>query len=405
MALMLSELQRFDPQAPPARGDEQRFCCPLGGVCDGKPIDATHRSLCVNVQTGQWTCQRCHQAGILGEFRPTPEARSPRVSLRQAFAVPPPEPPPVDNAWQADLRGIVPLVGTLGETYLSGRGIPVDRAHAAGVRFSADWFGRPAVLFPVRSREGALVGTAGRYTDDGKPKTRDAGRKSAGVFTTPGAWEAVPLVLVEGPVDALSLHLAGYPAIALMGCSLSDVVAWSCALRRVAVAMDADAAGDQAAESLMSALRVRGCDVIRLRPPDLRDWNDLLREWGAEHLGREVAEALKAATSKSCGVSGAERPGTHFGKETGQDLDVAPAPEWTEEEQAEYDAILGEVAAAMPDGDLISWVRERFGCQLRLDEKGGLRAENAAGVPGPVRAEIRGRQGMLVARLKRDSKD
>lgn len=383
MSLTLEILQRHDPQAPEARGSERRFCCPLES-CAGKPIDAGHRSLCVNTQTGQWTCQRCHQCGILGEFKPASEPRSYRSSLREVFAVPPPEPEkPADTAWRKELKGLVPLAGTAGADYLLRRGIPLDLAHGAGVRFAKEWYGWPAVVYPVRSRGGVLVAAAGRYVDDGKPKTRDAGQKSAGVFATPGAWEADPLLLCEGPADALSLHAAGYPAVALLGCAASDVVAWSCSMRRVAVALDADDRGDAAAAKVLAALQVRGAKAIRLRPPDGKDWNDLLREWGVERLAREVEKALVTEVELTETVAG------------------NPVPEWTEEEKAEYDSTLGEVVAAMPDADLISWVRERFGCVLTINPSGVLRAENAGAVPRTVRDEVRKRQAFLATRLKK----
>jgi hypothetical protein len=385
MALTLAELESFDPQAPPSRGNERRFCCPLP-ECAGKPRDTAHRSLCVNVSTGQWLCNRCHNVGILGEFKETrePEPRLYAPSTRRVQFPAPEKPPVLTREWMAELRDLKPLAGTPGEGYLSGRAIPTDLAHSAGVRFAPGWYGRPAVVFPVRSRDGALVATAGRYIDDKAPKTRDAGHKTAGCFATPGAWAADPLILCEGPADALSLHLAGYPAVALLGCNLSDVVAWSCALRRVAVALDADAAGDAASAKLLAALDVRGARAFRVRPPDGRDWNDLLREWGSETLASMLAITLKAAAPPSPPIA----------------APTPPEAGWTPEDQAAHDATLGEVAAALPDGDLIPWLRERFGCVLTLDDRGGLKAENAAAVPAPVRDEVRRRARALTQQLK-----
>jgi replicative DNA helicase len=77
-----------------------------------------------------------------------------------------------------------------------------------------------------------------------------------------------------------------------------------------------------------------------------------------------------------------------------------PSTDWTPEDQAAHEAALGEMAAALSDLALIAWVRSQFNCVLSLDEKGGLKAEGAAGVPSPVRAEVRRRAKALAAELK-----
>lgn len=403
--LTLADMERHDPQAPPARGDERRFCCPLP-ECAEKPIDATHRSLCLNVATGEFICNRCHGKGKLDDGKPFER----REAWRQSFRIPAPPAPtqPVDLAWRKELAGLVPIEGTRGEAYLSGRGIPADLAHRAGVRFSPHFYGRPAVVFPVRDRAGTLVAADGRYIDDGQPKSRGAGSKSAGVFATPGAWDAGTLLLCEGPMDALSLHAAGHPAIALMGACLSNVVAWGCAFRQVAVATDADEAGDRAAREIAAALEVRGAKALRLRPPNGKDWNDELRGMGAEALGRELGQALEGPPdAASPAMRLASEAGNGFGRpaeETAQDFDPVastPATEWTPEDQAAEDQAWRDAGAVLPDGEFIAWLRDNWGAVLMLDGKGELRAVGAEKVPAGVREDVRGRQAMLTAHLKR----
>jgi DNA primase len=62
------------------------------------------------------------------------------------------------------------------------------------------------------------------------------------------------------------------------------------AFRQVAVAFDADTAGDAAAPRLIGQLRSFGAQVERWRPMGVKDWNDLLVLHGAEVLGRDLAE-------------------------------------------------------------------------------------------------------------------
>jgi hypothetical protein len=395
--ITLADLERYDATAPPARGDERRFCCPLE-ACAEKPIDASHRTFCLNVESGAWTCQRCHQSGKLddGQDAPPQEQRE-RQRLQRAFAVKaPPAEAKKDSSWRSVLTRLVPLAGTPGQVRLDARAISWQ-AEKAGVRFSPDWFGRPAVVFPIRDRAGALVAAQGRYLDAEKPKTRDAGAKAAGVFATRGAWDADPLVLCEGPADALSLAAAGYPSIALLGCALSDDAAWSCALGRcVAVALDADAAGDMASAKMLPELQARGARVMRLRPRDGKDWNDMLLELGPEALGAELRAALEMpldATQSKSGASGA--PDGVSGHS-----DAGPVPEWNAEEQAVWDDTMRQCGACLADADFIEWVRVQWGCELRLDGAGKLKAVGAENVPPVVREEVKARQRMLVKHLQ-----
>jgi DNA primase len=174
------------------------------------------------------------------------------------------------------------LAGTVGEAYLEGRGIPVALANRARVRFAPDWFGRPAVLFPVRDQDGQLVGAQGRYVDGrNNPKVRSAGLVGQGVFATPGALGGEPLLITEAPLDALTLAAAGFPALALIGTAWPEWLPRHGAFRRVVLATDADAAGDRAAGRLAAVLLPLGARVARLRPWRGKDWNEI----GAAGLG------------------------------------------------------------------------------------------------------------------------
>ena len=96
------------------------------------------------------------------------------------------------------LAGSAELAGSPGGCYLASRGIPEGLATRAGARYAADFYGRPAVAFPVRDRAGTLVAVAGRYIDGRTdPKGRAAGRKSLGLFATPRGLEVGGLVIRE----------------------------------------------------------------------------------------------------------------------------------------------------------------------------------------------------------------
>jgi hypothetical protein len=296
VALSLAELEAFDPRPAGAPGGaERRFCCPLP-ACADKPRDRAHQSLGANVATGLWLCHRCGARGKLTERwerreeRPWREVR--RRRALDAFALAP-APAPGRAASAAELspmlEACVPVAGTLGEPYLFGRGIGCDTATAAGVLFARNWYGRPAVVLPLCDRAGQVVAASGRYLDQRPPKTRAVGDRKLGVFATPGVWDAPAgptgtgaLVVVEGPADALSLAECDVPAVALVGTTAPAWLRPAVAFRRVVVALDADEAGDRAAEGLLRELTPFARSVERLRPPAGKDWNDaLLADYGA----------------------------------------------------------------------------------------------------------------------------
>jgi len=314
-AVSLADLEAFDPRAPAGKG-ERRFCCPLP-ACAGKPLDAAHRSLSLNTQTGAWRCHRCDARGVLREHWQPARERT-RAWLRRAFAFAPVpgngapantadqetplrraerhenRPPAGETVqtpsfdWRAAYDRAEPLPASAGARYLAGRGIPAQLAEAAGVRFAARWYGRPAVLFPVHAAAGELVAVSGRHLDSGKPASHTGGAKSQGLFATPGALSAARIVITEAPIDALSLAAAGVPAVALCGTSGPAWLPQVCAFRAVAVAFDGDAAGDAAAARLTPALVSLGATVERWRPAAGKDWNELLARYGLSTLAASL---------------------------------------------------------------------------------------------------------------------
>jgi hypothetical protein len=288
--LTLEDLEAHDPRSR-GGGRERRFLCPLP-ACADRQRGERHRSLALNVDSGLWTCHRCGAGGRLREHWPSGSrlGHTRRVA-RRAFAkaamrLASPAPAPSVGAARERYAAASPLVGTPGAEYLGSRGIAPDLASAAAVRYTADFYGRPAVLFPLRDRSGLLVAVNGRYVDGRpNPKARTTGRKAFGLFATPGALDAEQIVICEAPIDALSLTACGVPAIALCGTTGPDWLAAACAFRRVALAFDADEAGDKAAADLAPSLRSFGSTVERWRPDGAQDWNERLVRRGVEGLG------------------------------------------------------------------------------------------------------------------------
>jgi hypothetical protein len=301
-ALSLRDLEAFDPEAPQG-GAQRRFACPL---CDSRPRQGPRRALSLTVESGLWHCFRCGAGGRLREHwqpRLTGRAAALRAfglhSAPQAPPAPPAQatatPPPPAKDWQSQIAGARAITDTPGARYLERRSISAEVAAAAGVEFSPDFYGRPAVLFPVVDQAGDLVAVTGRHMDACTPKAHTAGPKSRGVFVTPGALQASPLIVTEAPIDALSLAVCGFPAIAINGTSWPAWLPTAAAFRAVIVALDADAGGDEAAAKLTPALQAFGAKVERWRPSAGKDWNEALRTGGADALRFALFWALAPA--------------------------------------------------------------------------------------------------------------
>jgi DNA primase len=188
--------------------------------------------------------------------------------------------------------------------YLESRGIPLAIAVASDARYFSRWphWERSArgewvlrhtsrrVVFPVRDQSGHLVAIQGRViaSHEPGPKVVTRGDLGAGLFQTDeyalsGKW----IVLVEAPIDALSLAAAGVPAVALCGTNVPVWLPVSVAFRQVALAFDADAAGDKASAKVAATLGRLGCVIERWRPVR-KDWNEVLVEFGTDKLRADL---------------------------------------------------------------------------------------------------------------------
>jgi hypothetical protein len=158
------------------------------------------------------------------------------------------------------------------------------------------------VFFPARDRDGTLTGAQLRVIAEGEPGPSKLTRGSPVVFSTsPEAWSADPLIIVEAPIDALSLAACGSPALAVFGCNLPDCLPRLCAWRRVVIGTDNDAAGDAAAAAWEKLLRPLGAEIIRFRP-EHKDFNDWLLA-DPEGLRAALRERLDAGGPPPSGPS------------------------------------------------------------------------------------------------------
>jgi len=194
--LTLAEALRF------GRGVERSFLCPEHG--DSRP------SASVNIVKGKWFCYTCHAHGDLtGEARLIePDYETTKLWIDRKLATGKVYPESWLNRWDAG-----PV-----HPYWVGR---VGEAAARVFRLGTDPEAN-AVTYPLRDPTGAVLGVVKRSLGaDWKYRYPLGVDVSRLLFNyTPDHREAV--VLVEGALDAISLHNVGVHAFAIYGSRLSE---------------------------------------------------------------------------------------------------------------------------------------------------------------------------------------
>jgi hypothetical protein len=323
--LTLAEIEAFDPG-----NASSRRLCPLCGA--EKPRDTSHRSLSLDATSGKWKCFRCGEGGVLREFWRERETRMPGPFVRRSYSArqrllndvlkpdTTSEPPPLFESlpgpagaqnettpesaapkWRTKWERAIALPETRAAAYLARRGVSLEIAVLAQTRFHPEWSGHAAVVFPLKNCAGEIIAAQARAISGNAKLT--AGPKKEGAFFAPVQMSSgrvfapldrsTPVIAItEAPIDALSLASAGFPAIALCGTSGPHWLRIACGLRRVALALDADEAGEKASAELEKILTPFGAKCERLLPEGAKDWNEMLLQIGAAPLGDWLASRL-----------------------------------------------------------------------------------------------------------------
>ena len=191
------------------------------------------------------------------------------------------------------MNGALPVSGTAGQAYIERRGIPLDVAEAAKMKFAPNFAGRPAVVVLLHGCDDKVTSLHGRYLTvlRGQDKMLTVG-SGGGTINVLGGWRVDPLIIVEGLFDALSLAACGFASVGMIG-RWAPWLPESIAGRTVWLAFDNGRPGEQEAERYRD--RLRASDLRRMVPPKGRkDWNTAL-----VRLGRSsVAEYLRSCLAR-----------------------------------------------------------------------------------------------------------
>lgn len=151
---------------------------------------------------------------------------------------------------------------------------------------------RNRLMFPVIDVRGSVIGFSGRILDNGEPKYLNSSdtlvfSKQRNLFALNLAKKTKMdmLILVEGNVDVVTLHQAGFDcAVASLGTSLTPDQArlMSRYTENAVIAYDSDSAGVRAAERAIGILDKTGMNVKVLRMEGAKDPDEFIRNKGAD---------------------------------------------------------------------------------------------------------------------------
>lgn len=146
--------------------------------------------------------------------------------------------------------------------YLAQRGICPATARLFGVgMYHGNGFLAGRCVIPIHDEKSRLVAYVGRAVNGEEPKYRFPGgfRKSQVLFNLDRAMQTASrnVIVVEGFFDALKVHQAGHPVVALMGASFSQRQSELLLshFASITLMLDGDATGRRAAEVIAQLLQ------------------------------------------------------------------------------------------------------------------------------------------------------
>ena len=153
---------------------------------------------------------------------------------------------------------------------------------------------RNRLMFPIIDVRGNLIGFGGRVMDDSTPKYHNSPetlifnkRKNLFGLNLAKKSKLGYLILVEGYMDAVSLHQYGFDcAVASLGTALTEDHATLLTryTEEVVLIYDADQAGQDATRRAIPILERAGLRVKVLKVKDAKDPDEFLKKFGADRF-------------------------------------------------------------------------------------------------------------------------
>ncbi len=167
---------------------------------------------------------------------------------------------------------------------------------------------RNRVMFPIIDLRGNVIAFGGRVMDDSKPKYINTSdtlvyKKSNGVFALNFAKNANDnkLVLVEGYMDVIALHQAGFTnAIACLGTAFTSEQAnlLSRYAEEILICYDNDEAGRKATQKALGVLGKTGVKLRVVKMEGGKDADEIIRKHGKERFDSLLGKAANKTEYK-----------------------------------------------------------------------------------------------------------
>ncbi len=216
----------------------------------------------------------------------------------------------------------------------SARGIDPRAMHDAGLLQERDNGGfydrfRNRLMFPIRDRDGSVVGFGARAMGDDQPKYLNSAQsalfdKSRILYGLDLAKDAIRdqdrVVIVEGYMDVIAAHQFGHQnVVATMGTAVteSQIELVKRMTKRIVLALDADAAGQMAALRTIESIH-SGLDQTEEFVPDPRTAFRIARRIDTEitvaemPVGKDPDELIRTSPELWNGVIDSARPYAEF---------------------------------------------------------------------------------------------
>ena len=200
------------------------------------------------------------------------------------------------------LDSFTSLLSNLGRHGYKGEELLAAGLVAEGRQQLYDKF-RNRVMIPIKDPKGKIVGFGGRVLDNSTPKYLNTAEtewfnKRRLLFAMDVAYKAIrssrQAIVVEGYMDAISLHAAGISnVVASMGTAFATEQAKL--LKRIASEIvfcyDSDSAGRKASVRAVSIARAEGLKVRIAGVPEGKDPDEYVRHYGKEAFLEVIAQA------------------------------------------------------------------------------------------------------------------
>ncbi len=161
---------------------------------------------------------------------------------------------------------------------------------------------RNRLMFPIFDIRGNIIGFGGRVLGNDQPKYMNSPdtivyNKSRELYALNFARlsSAKELLIVEGYMDVISLHQAGFTnTVASLGTALTQMQAWLLKkyAKEVIVSYDSDAAGQAATMRGLEILEEAGCPARVLQIPEGKDPDEFIRNNSPEKFKILVDRAI-----------------------------------------------------------------------------------------------------------------